>query len=1500
MASAQGAKHGAGGGGEDAASLIAAARAQAEKDPAGAVDALKRAVARQDCTPEQRLEAASIFLSAGDKAQAVAATLDAGSRLLYDVGDMAGARAAFAQAHQIDPSNLDVIFQMGQADVVEGRTQDALAKFIDVLRKSNLKHIPALFEAGCIYQSQGQYDQAILAFKKVLDRDKAHVQAIVHMGQLHQTKGMLPEALAYYLQAAEIARESAQLGTARQLCNMVLALDGGNQKARFMLDDLNERAQEQEEAQAAAAPPPGAPAPAAAPHPGAVAPSPSPPATPATAARLDDETRRSVDELAAQRGQLQHELEELSNARLDAEVALARAKDEAEAAAAARVAAITARAHAEAELATLTESVARTRAHVEDAVRRKADIDAQLTAATAAAHAAKRAESEAVASADKRRAEIESELAALAAKRAESQTELAALADAQAAATKRRSELEASLRALDEQRGGLETQSKALAAERTAAEAELRRLQDERKAVVSEAEQAQQRAAAASAEAAALKEQLQQLEARRADLGAAADAAGRSTEEAKASVADLRTQIETLEKRRAELTAATKAGEASSEQAQRAAKQAQDAAKKAETAFAELRSQVEALEKRRGELAAATQAGEASEKQTKSALAELRSEVEGLEKRRAELKTAGKADEAATKQAQAALADLRSQVEALEKRRAAAAAEAEAAVAARDGVRAEAAAAQAQLEALQAQIKTASAGAADAKKVQTAAAKLKELDAAVAAASGKLAEANASVEAADARKREIDEAYARSKSLAAAADERRAQATQAAEQAEALRSKREADAEAVAARIATLEAALKDADAKAKLVAGETAALTELSAKVHAQRKELEEAATRKTELDRQQSEAQQSLIALRREVEAAQAALQEAKASAEAAATAAAPGEPRRRVTDESYAEAVVAAVPPQSCAEALRTIESLAAEGEMPFEIAAELAGLIHEGRAVEALRVARARANLEPKPAPYLLAVGDLARDLGDAAGARDAYRTLAAADPAKTAVVHQRLGQLFLTFADQGTAAALARDDAHYAFAQEPAKALEAYAELVARFPSDPTFRQELGEVHERLGNGDAAALAYAQALTQYLAIDDAAKAVELVPRLLAVRPDNGAALELAARAYERAGKTQQACKALDEALGAYRHAKAASDLERVCRRLADIADDPVPYRRELAALLKDVGDIGGAAEQLLEAAETLLRWSNASDALTLLREAAALSSDAQPLADRIAAAKARAADAQTSIDAASRAGMFLSKKQYEKAAEAYRAAVDKNPYNADACYQLACLLTDQFPDLPTAEQLLENAAELRPDHTATRYRLALVKAARGDVEQAVELLVALARFDENNADFIDQFVERLEKDADSGAIAAKYRLGIAYRELGRVEEALVILQSIQREPEFIVLCLNAIGLCLRRQGLDTAAAKRFQKAIETAGYPENQYNEALYNLGDLYEAKRDPESLALSLSSFEELYARDCTYRDVADRIKSVKAKLGAAEGPKVKRLPNRSEAVNDR
>ncbi|MBC5825032.1 MAG: hypothetical protein GIX02_09465, partial [Candidatus Eremiobacteraeota bacterium] len=168
------------------------------------------------------------------------------------------ARVAFTKATQLDPDNMEAVFCLGQIDVVEGKDKDALARFLTVISRSGGKHVAALFEAACLYQTKSQYDQAVLAFKRVLNLDPTHVQAAVHMGGCHRSRGMLPEALGYYVQAAKMAMEARQNGTARQLLYMVLALNGTHQAARYLLEEVEEHS----EAPSAAAPLPSDAAPA--------------------------------------------------------------------------------------------------------------------------------------------------------------------------------------------------------------------------------------------------------------------------------------------------------------------------------------------------------------------------------------------------------------------------------------------------------------------------------------------------------------------------------------------------------------------------------------------------------------------------------------------------------------------------------------------------------------------------------------------------------------------------------------------------------------------------------------------------------------------------------------------------------------------------------------------------------------------------------------------------------------------------------------------------------------------------------------------------------------------------------------------------------------------------------------------------------------------------------------------------------------------------------------
>ena len=887
--------------------VLAQARQHLIRNNAKAAAALLKEVASMpDCPPDLRLDAAKMLGTAGANTEAALCYLSAGLAFLYDMGDMPRARQAFASAHNLDPQNLDVIFHLGQADVVEGRTQDGLAKFIDVLRKSNLKHTPALFEAGCIYQANGQYDQAILAFKKVLDREKNHIQAIVHMGQLHQIKGMIPEAIGYYLQAAQATREAQQLGTTRQIVNMVLAIDANNARARSMLADLDERGEgEEEEAEldkpvltqdlpapmVAAAPEP--PPPRVEPPVEASAPAPAAAPAQASAARADlakeaEELARVAREreaAAAELARLQHEIAQAEAKRSEAadkaEEALRAAGQQRDAAAERKTAEErkaaeeleAARARAEQELENVRQELAVSQQQSEEEARNREAIER----ATAELDKRLLALQSDIEKAEQRKASLES------ARATELDQKGKTLATTIAEQEKRLAEARAQASQVQADLAKAQTAHEAamleLAARRQRAQSELEKLQNSADAVA----------------------RAKDAERERAELSVA---------ELDKKALDLHKELEGAQARRKE--AESKAATAEKLMAMMEAKVA-DAKSKADTAAADLRDIVDS-----------THAAQATATDLSSKLADLKAQIEAAESKKRVLEDS--------------IGKVKPLAAAAEKRRA------------------------------------------DSEAVASAAEKARE-------------KREAELAALDQKKHELEESFAKTKSLITAAERKRAEAEAAAEQAEALRSKREADAEALTTRVTSLESALKDADMLAKTSAAESAALAELSSKVSEQRATV-------LALEGQKAQAERDLSQLSAELEATRKAVEEAQETLSSQTQV-------REQSPQIDAEAIAAIVPVEVCVESLRTIETLAADGELPIDVATGLASLIHEGRAPQALNDARKRANLEPQPGPYLLVSGDLARDLGDIAAAREAYKTLAAAQPAKAGLAQARM-------------------------------------------------------------------------------------------------------------------------------------------------------------------------------------------------------------------------------------------------------------------------------------------------------------------------------------------------------------------------------------------------------------------------------------------------------------------------------------------------------------
>jgi lipopolysaccharide biosynthesis regulator YciM len=201
-----------------------------------AVTLVRQAVGRADCSPDQLAEAARLGVNLGLE-ESFGWFMRAGRRQLED-GNIEGARSTFEAARSVDEKNYEPIFELGRVEIASGNKAAGLGRFAEVLRKSNYTFVPALFEAGCVYEDDDQIDQAILTFKRIVERDKSHAHALAHLGRLYRMKQMAPEATAYLMQAADSARKVMDYGLALQCARDILEFDPGNARARGLESEL--------------------------------------------------------------------------------------------------------------------------------------------------------------------------------------------------------------------------------------------------------------------------------------------------------------------------------------------------------------------------------------------------------------------------------------------------------------------------------------------------------------------------------------------------------------------------------------------------------------------------------------------------------------------------------------------------------------------------------------------------------------------------------------------------------------------------------------------------------------------------------------------------------------------------------------------------------------------------------------------------------------------------------------------------------------------------------------------------------------------------------------------------------------------------------------------------------------------------------------------------------------------------------------------------------------
>jgi tetratricopeptide (TPR) repeat protein len=112
----------------------------------------------------------------------------------------------------------------------------------------------------------------------------------------------------------------------------------------------------------------------------------------------------------------------------------------------------------------------------------------------------------------------------------------------------------------------------------------------------------------------------------------------------------------------------------------------------------------------------------------------------------------------------------------------------------------------------------------------------------------------------------------------------------------------------------------------------------------------------------------------------------------------------------------------------------------------------------------------------------------------------------------------------------------------------------------------------------------------------------------------------------------------------------------------------------------------------------------------------------------------------------------------------------------------------------------------------------------------------------------------------------------FNLGIAYREMGLLDEAIGEFQIAAKEPSHLVFCCSMLGLCFLDKGLPELAVRWYRRGLDAPGVGEEDTLGLLYDLGSAYVGLGDKES---AYKTFVDLYGMDTNYRDVVARLEEL-------------------------
>ncbi len=134
------------------------------------------------------------------------------------------------------------------------------------------------------------------------------------------------------------------------------------------------------------------------------------------------------------------------------------------------------------------------------------------------------------------------------------------------------------------------------------------------------------------------------------------------------------------------------------------------------------------------------------------------------------------------------------------------------------------------------------------------------------------------------------------------------------------------------------------------------------------------------------------------------------------------------------------------------------------------------------------------------------------------------------------------------------------------------------------------------------------------------------------------------------------------------------------------------------------------------------------------------------------------------------------------------------------------------------------------------------------------------------------DMLKKFKQGIAENVEEEDHQSHYDLGVAYKEMGLLDEAIAEFQKALRAPKNRVPTYEALGACFLEKAQLPMAATILSRALHEPGTSDDQLVGVLYLLGSCAEQRGQR---AEAIEFYQRVFVVDIQFRDVGDRLAAV-------------------------